>query len=84
MKHYLWVFICLFLTFSLTGCIGEEYDFTPPTVTLMEAGSANSVELTETYLDWHGENGQPLEKETKELLTFAREQTELTFYPVNR
>ncbi|CAN7549611.1 hypothetical protein [Rossellomorea sp. LjRoot5] len=79
MKHFLRALICLFLIFSLTGCIAEDYDFTPPTVTLMETDSVDSVELTETNIEWRGENGKPLEKETKEVVDFAREQKELTF-----
>ncbi|WP_201715659.1 hypothetical protein [Rossellomorea arthrocnemi] len=80
-RLFMYAFICLFLTFSLTGCIGGDYDFTPPTVTLMEIESVDSVELTETNIDWHGENGKPLDKETKEILTFAQEEKELTFPP---
>ncbi|UXH46577.1 hypothetical protein N5C46_11210 [Rossellomorea vietnamensis] len=79
MKHSLRALVCLFLIFFLTGCIGEDYDFTPPTVTLMETDSVDSVELTETNIDWRGENGKPLEKETKEVVDFARKQKELTF-----
>ena len=79
MRNHLKAFLCLFLTFFMTGCIGEDYDFTPPTVTLMNTDSVDSVELTETNIDWRGENGKPLEKETKEVVDFAREQKELTF-----
>ncbi|MBN8193255.1 hypothetical protein JI667_13980 [Bacillus sp. NTK074B] len=78
MRNHLKAFLCLFFTFSMTGCIGEDYDFTPPTVTLMNTDSVNSVELTETNINWQGENGKPLEKETKEIVDFAREQKELT------
>ncbi|MGG3915379.1 hypothetical protein [Rossellomorea vietnamensis] len=77
--RYVKSLICLFLTIALTGCISEDYDFTPPTVTLMETDSVDSVELTETNIDWRGENGKPLEKETKEVIDFTREQKELTF-----
>ncbi|MEI2665438.1 hypothetical protein [Rossellomorea sp. LJF3] len=77
--RYVKPFICLFLTIALTGCIAEDYDFTPPTVTLMETDSVDSVELTETNINWRGENGKALEKETKEVVDFAREQKELTF-----
>ncbi|MCC5803640.1 hypothetical protein [Rossellomorea vietnamensis] len=69
----------LILFVTLTGCIAEDYDFTPPTVTLMETDSVDSVELTETNIDWRGENGKLLEKETKEVVDFARKQKELTF-----
>jgi hypothetical protein len=79
MKHFSRALVFLFLIFSLTGCIGEDYDFTPPTVTLMNTDSVDSVELTETNIDWRGENGKPLEKEIKDVVDFAREQKELTF-----
>lgn len=77
--RYVKPLICLFLTIALTGCIAEDYDFTPPAVTLMETDSVDSVELTETNIDWRGENGKAVEKETKEVVDFAREQKELTF-----
>ncbi|OXS64453.1 hypothetical protein B0G93_101351 [Bacillus sp. V-88] len=77
--RYVKPFIYLVLTIALTGCIAEDYDFTPPTVTLMEKDSVDSVELTETNIDWRGENGKAVEKETKEVVDFAREQKELTF-----
>lgn len=77
--RYVKPFICLFLTITLTGCIAEDYDFTPPTVTLMNTDSVDSVELTETNIDWRGENGKAVEKETKEVVDFARKQKELTF-----
>ncbi|WP_051758363.1 hypothetical protein [Rossellomorea vietnamensis] len=69
----------LILIVTLTGCIAEDYDLTPPTVTLMETDSVDSVELTETNIDWRGKKGKPLEKEKKEVVDFARKQKELTF-----
>ncbi|WP_226671953.1 hypothetical protein [Rossellomorea aquimaris] len=79
MRNYIKSFLCLFLTFFMTGCIGEDYDFTPPTLTLMNTDSVDSVELTETNIDWRGKNSKPLGKEIKEVVDFTREQKELTF-----
>jgi len=64
----IWSFV-----FTLTGCIGEEYDYTPPTVTLND--SSMTEELVEANIDWRGENGEPLNKETEDVVSFAREQT---------
>ena len=73
MDVFLKLFIGLFLVFILTGCIGEEYDFTPPTVTLNDYPSLNE-ELIEANIDWRIGNNEQLEKETEDILSFAREQ----------
>lgn len=69
----------LLLIFLLTGCIGEDYDFTPPTVTLESPTTLQPVELVEANLDWRGENGEQLKKETKDIQSFAKEQKQLHF-----
>lgn len=73
MNLFLKLFIGLFLVFILTGCIGEEYDFTPPTVTFNDYPSLNE-ELIEANIDWRIENNEQLKKETEDILSFAREQ----------
>lgn len=73
MKSLLKLFLVLSFVFTLTGCIGEEYDYTPPTVTLND--SSMTEELVEANIDWRGENGEPLSKETGDVFSFAREQT---------
>jgi len=77
--------LILCVTIALTGCIGEDYDFTPPTITLLES----EIELAEANVDWIGENNEPYKKETKDLdaltkkqeiiYVFAGQQTELLF-----
>lgn len=67
------LFMGLFLVCLLTGCIGEEYDFTPPTVTLNDYPSLNE-ELIEANINWRVENNEQLEKETEDILSFARDQ----------
>jgi hypothetical protein len=64
--------IGLFFVISLTGCIGENYDFTPPTVTIND--DLLNEELEEAHIDWKGENGKQLEKETEDILAFAKQQ----------
>ncbi|MCM3585708.1 hypothetical protein M3182_08085 [Mesobacillus maritimus] len=69
------IFLAYFIVI-LTGCIGEEYDFTPPTVTLNDSSSLkNLVELAEANIDWRGEEGEPLTKETEDAFAFAKDQT---------
>lgn len=60
----------LSMTIGLAGCIGENYDFTPPTITLLES----EIELAEANVDWQGENNEPYEKETKNLEALAKKQ----------
>lgn len=79
MNVYMKLMLGLFLTLSLTGCIAEEYDFTPPSVTLSNTDSVESVELEEASINWRGENSEQIEKETEDILTFAREQEQLNF-----
>ena len=69
-----------FLAFTLTGCIGEEYDFTPPTVTIstvIESVNVQSIELEEVNIDWNSD--KHYKKETKDIVSFAREQIPVSF-----
>ncbi|MCM3672036.1 hypothetical protein M3181_24315 [Mesobacillus maritimus] len=69
------IFLACFIVI-LAGCIGEEYDFTPPAVTLNDSSSLkNLAELVEVNIDWRGEEGEPLTKETEDVFAFAKEQT---------
>ena len=68
MKGLLKIFIRLFFAFSLTGCIGENYDFTPPSVTLFNS----DIQLKEANLDWQSD--KHYKKETKDILSLARKQ----------
>ncbi|MEH6939723.1 hypothetical protein V7056_18050 [Bacillus sp. JJ664] len=79
MKRILLSIFGLFLVFSFTGCIGEDYDFSPPTVTLSSPTDTGSVKLKEAHIDWRGENGKRIEKETEDIIAFAKKQKPLTF-----
>jgi len=65
------------LLFLLGGCIGEDYDFSPPTVRISAYDTANIV-LKEANLDWHGEDNKSYKKETKDILKLGEEQEALT------
>lgn len=53
MKHLLSFVACMTL---LTGCFGESYDFSPPTVTLTDADNlGNEAVLAEGNIDWHSD-----------------------------
>lgn len=74
MKGLLKLFIGLLFVFSLTGCIGEDYDFTPPTVKLLNS----DIQLEEANIDWRTD--KHYEKETKDILSLAREQRQMSVY----
>lgn len=79
MKGLLKLFIVVLFSFSLTGCIGEEYDFTPPTVTLVNSElELNSIQLEEANINWRSD--KYYEKETKDILSLAREQKQISVY----
>jgi hypothetical protein len=79
MKGLFRLLIGLFFIFSLTGCISENYDFTPPTVTLTKVKSIESVELEEANISWRGKNNEKIEKHTEDIPSFARGLNQLNF-----
>lgn len=79
MKRFLKFIIGLFYVFSLTGCIGEDYDFTPPTVSLSNPNDIQIFYLEEASIAWRGENSKQFEKETKSILLLAKEQKQMYF-----
>lgn len=60
---------------SLTGCIAEDYDFTPPSVTLFES----DIPLKEANIDWSSD--KPYKKETKDILSLAKKQQQISVSP---
>lgn len=52
----------------LSGCIAEEYDFSPPTVTLFES----KVQMIEANMDWS--RVEEHKKETADIIAFAKAQ----------
>ncbi len=78
MKSLLCLVVVLLSAFSLSGCIGEDYDFTPPAVTFSTDDVTQSYELKEANVSWRGENNKPIEKETKDILAFAEKQEQMS------
>ncbi|MGE7880043.1 hypothetical protein [Peribacillus muralis] len=73
MNGYVKLFIGLLLAFSLTGCFGEDYDFTPPSVTLFNGTNSEiDIKLKEANIDWKSD--KEYKKETKDILSLARKQ----------
>ncbi len=82
MKVFLKSIIGLIFTFTLTACIGEQYDFTPPTVTIYTTmGSPDEVsfELEEANIDWNSD--EHYKKITTDILSFAKEQEPVSLIP---
>ena len=80
MKHSLKMFIGIFIVVLLTGCIGENYDFSPPTVTIASPDNLyQSVELTEANIKWY--TAEQYNKETADVQKLAKKQTPMYFSP---
>lgn len=79
MKYFWKLAAGLWLVMASAGCIAEEYDFTPPAVTLSNTDSVQSEELKEANVDWIGENNKQIKKETDDMISFAKKQ-EALFY----
>ena len=59
--------------FLLTGCFGESYDFSPPTVSLSTSNAIISKEkLAEANIKWYQDN--VFNKKTDNLFSLARKQ----------
>lgn len=75
MKRYLSLIVVVLSAFSISGCIGENYYFTPPTVSF--SGDSGVYELKEANVSWQGENGKPITKETKNIQKSAMKQKKM-------
>jgi len=70
--------IVLLVVFSLTGCFGENYDFSPPTVSVFTPNGINEQEkLAEANIDWNYD--EKYNKETKDILSLAKKQNKMSF-----
>ena len=69
MKYLITLFVGLFSIVILAGCIGEDYDYSPPSVTL----SHSEIKLAEANINW--EDGTVKEVDSLEL---ARELQQVT------
>lgn len=77
MKIFFSLIVGLFFAFSLTGCLGEDYDFTPPSVSLSNLTTSNSdIKLKEANIDWQSD--KEYKKETKDILSLAKKQKQVS------
>lgn len=68
----------MLVVFSLTGCFGENYDFSPPTVSVFTPNGINEQEkLAEANIDWNYD--EKYNKETKDILSLAKKQNKMSF-----
>lgn len=79
MKYFNKLGIGLILLYLLTGCIGETYDFTPPTINLSSNSNIVSDELVEANIDWRGEGNEPINNEINDIIALAKEQQSMHF-----
>lgn len=78
MSRFFKLLIGLLCILSITGCIGEEYDFSPPTVSLVNPDDITKVEkLAEANIDWTYD--EKYNKETKDILSLANKQDTIYF-----
>ena len=67
------MFSGIFIVILVSGCIGESYDFSPPTVTLENPDDImQEVTLAEANIEWH--HDEKYNKETEDIQTLAKEQ----------
>lgn len=78
MKKLLRLFLILSSIFALTGCFGENYDFSPPTVSLSNPDDITQEEiLAEANINWTYD--KKYNKETKDILSLAKKQNKMYF-----
>ena len=78
MKRYLNVAIGLLSLFLLSGCFGEDYDFSPPTVMIITPNGIDIQEaLAEANIDWKYDD--KYNKETEDFQELAEMQNIIYF-----
>lgn len=78
MKRFCNFLFGLFFVVTLTGCLGESYDFSPPTVSLVNSDDITQEEkLAEANIDWTYD--EKYNKETKDIHSLAKKQSKMYF-----
>lgn len=77
MKLYYTLVIGLLFAFTLTGCNGEDYDFSPPTVSLSSPNDVDQQKLEEANINWHYH--KQYNKETEDIQSLAKKQNTMYF-----
>jgi hypothetical protein len=79
MNGFLKLLIGLFLVFTLTGCIGEDYDVGVPSAHLYSDDVTISEQLTEANISWNSSSENVLQK-IDDLQQFGLSQDEIKVY----
>lgn len=69
--------IGMMMLICLAGCIGENYDFTPPGITLSGSAPVEWDRLAEADIDWLGLENKRIDKEVGDFSAFADKQPEM-------
>jgi hypothetical protein len=78
LKRFCTFLLRLFFVVSLTGCFGESYDFSPPTVSLTNPDDITQEEiLAEANIDWTYD--EKYNKKAKDILSLAKKQNKMFF-----
>jgi cytochrome c oxidase assembly protein Cox11 len=77
MKFIIKMMVGLLFAFSLTGCIGENFDGTVPTVEIQVGNKL--TELKEAKIDWRSPTQYQLE--TKDIQSLAQDQQQVIVSP---
>ncbi|CAM3314240.1 hypothetical protein FITA111629_15565 [Filibacter tadaridae] len=78
MKLYFKLLIGLLFVSTLTGCFGEDYDYSPPTVTIQSNSDlSNEGKLEAANVNW--KTDEKYTKETENVLALGKEQNPLYF-----
>ncbi|MCT1902949.1 hypothetical protein [Oceanobacillus sojae] len=78
MKWIIKVSASLFFIFLLAGCIGEDYDYSPPAASLLSYPDLMEEELEAANIDWNSD--EEYTKTTDNIYSFAEEQKPMQFY----
>lgn len=70
--------LTVLFVFLLTGCIGEEYDFSPPAFLISSTDNiGKEQQLIESNINWNYD--KTFNKETKDIFSLAKEQNKIYF-----
>ncbi|VDH00250.1 Uncharacterised protein [Lysinibacillus sphaericus] len=72
-------FVSSIFVFLLTGCIGENYDYSPPVVSISSNPDIISGELKASNISWHAPDKEYIKK-TEDIYALAREQKPMHYY----
>jgi len=78
MEMFLKMLVGLFIVIALAGCIGEDYDYTPPTAILGSDYDIGEGTLGTANVDWNSD--EVYKKNTDDIKAFAKKQKPFHFY----